>query len=142
MDLLYLSLPEKINMEKVEKIYEGNTLVSIIFRGNIKYDDPTFVTPAEYPIQVGIHNTLHKKVSSKHRNGFINLSGKIRTHEVVFVQSGAVRVNYFSKKGVLLTSKKLKGGDGVLIMNVDHQIIMSKKTRVIEIKQGPYAKKI
>lgn len=128
-------------MKGLEFVFDGKKLVSIVFRKNLKSPDSLFITPKEYPMQIGIHANSTKKITNKHKNGILKISAEINRHEFLLVQLGNICVDYFSKKGILICSKKLLSGDGVLIMNVTHQVTMSKKSKVIEIKQGPYAEK-
>lgn len=127
-------------MKTIEQVYNAKKLVSIIFRGNFKDTKSNFITKESYPLQVGIHQTPTKKVLSKHRHSPIKITGKIKCHEVLFVQSGYLMISFFSKDDKLITTKKISKGDGILVMDVMHQVTLSKNSKVIEIKQGPYKK--
>ncbi|HET7098642.1 MAG TPA: hypothetical protein VFI61_00170 [Patescibacteria group bacterium] len=128
-------------MKGIENVYNGQKVISVIFKNNSKIVDSVFVTQKHYPMQVGIHASFDKKKFSKHIHNDINIADKISCHEVLLVQSGVVTVDYFSKNGRKIATKKLKAGDGVLIMDVIHQVTLSKNSKVIEIKQGPYVEK-
>ena len=75
----------------VEKIMDGNTIIAIILRKNIKVDGVKFFTPREYSQQLGV--LVHKKgkyVSPhKHRQIKRNI---VHTQEVLFIVYGMVKV--------------------------------------------------
>lgn len=125
-------------MKSIEQIFDGKKLISIIFRNNFKDIKSNFVTKESQPLQVGIHQTLAKKVLSKHKHKAIKIADKIKCHEVLIVQIGYLLISFYSKDDKLITTKKISSGDGILVMEAVHQVTLSKNSKVIEIKQGPY----
>lgn len=125
-------------MRGIQQIFDSKKLVAIVFKNDIKAGGTTFITDPASPLQVGIHDANEKRELSTHKHGFLKPLKTIERHEVILVQTGCVKITFYSKEGKKLSLKSLNPGDGVLIMDVLHQVTLMPKTKIIEIKQGPY----
>jgi mannose-6-phosphate isomerase-like protein (cupin superfamily) len=61
------------------------------------------------------------------------------THEVLFIKSGRVRVDFYDQDQIYLESRIITAGDVLLLARGGHGFEMLETSEIIEIKQGPYA---
>lgn len=121
----------------VEKIIHNGKVIALIIRKGFKPDGINFFSGNDYPLQLGamtrpkgyqitphIHKPLKRMTSC--------------TQEVLFMQSGKVRVDFYSLKQDFLTSRKLNAGDVILFAGAGHGIEFIKKSVIFEVKNGPY----
>ena len=80
--------------------------------------------PKDYVIAPHLHNTIIREVEY--------------THEVLFIKSGKVRVDFYDESKTYLESRILKQGDVILLAQGGHGFEMLEETEMIEVKQGPY----
>lgn len=125
-------------MKTIEEIFYSKKLAAIIFKAEAGINGTSFITKPDSPLQVGIHTSSVRKSTSKHRHGLLKSTKKMERHEVVLVQTGRVKITFYSKSGEQIAQKTLRPGWGVLIMNITHQLVLMPGTKIIEIKQGPY----
>ncbi len=100
-----------------------------------------FFTKAKYPIQVAsmqhkkkhvIRPHVHKKFIRKIRN----------TSEVLIIQYGQITVEFYNNKRKIVKKIILKKDDIIIFFSGTHGFKIDKKTRFIEVKQGPYFKNV
>ena len=125
------------NIYGIEKIIHKNKLIALIVRKGFKQDGISFFSPQDYPLQLGamtrpkgyqITPHIHKPVKR-----FTSC-----TQEILFIQSGQVRVDFYSSKQAFLKSRKLAAGDVILFIGAGHGIEFIKKAVIFEVKNGPY----
>ena len=127
-----------MTMKNTEKILDGKDLIALIFRKNLKVEGVRFLTAEDNPFQVGIHNRqkgihLAPHVHKIEKPLIIN-----SIQEILYVVEGKIRVLLFSKKGKKITSKILSPGDSILLVSGGHGLDFLEKSRIFEVKQGPY----
>jgi hypothetical protein len=61
------------------------------------------------------------------------------THEVLFVKSGKVKVNFYDDSCRFNCSTIISAGDVILLTQCGHGFEMLEDSEMIEVKQGPYA---
>ena len=74
-----------------------------------------------------------------HRNYLRKIN---ETAEVLFVKSGVLRVDFYASKNKYLFSKILKKNSIAILIEGSHGFKVIKKCSLIEIKQGPFVKKL
>jgi len=122
----------------IENIKYNDQLISVIIRSQYYAEGIKFFTPdnfsqqlaymrreKDYVIQPHVHNLVKREVSY--------------THEVLFIKSGRVRVDYFDDNKNYLESRVVNQGDVVLLSGGGHGFYMLETSEIIEVKQGPYA---
>ena len=89
-----------------------------------------FVSSPEHPLQIGIIIRKKGEKIAPHVH-------KTKTAEILHIESGKVRINYYegNKK---TKSDILKKGDTLVMPNMGHGLDFLKDSKIIEIKQGPY----
>jgi hypothetical protein len=98
-----------------------------------------FVSPAEWPFQLGLlmHSVGHKITPHLHReqvNRVINT-----TQEFLLVVSGRIEVDFYDQQGTLFHTEVLCFGEALLHVQGGHGFRFLEPSRLLEIKQGPYA---
>lgn len=125
-------------MENIEKIYNGNELLSIIIRDNYHAQGITFITPDDYPHQLGYMNREKNYVIAPHVHNRVERNVDF-TQETLVVKSGVIRVDFYSQNQEYLESRIIYKGDIILLAAGGHGFKMIQPSEMIEIKQGPYA---
>jgi len=122
----------------IEKIVHGDKNYAIIIRNNFETENIEFVTPPDNPLQIGVMKHIsgskvtphiHKKVSRT-----IN-----EIQEVLFIQSGKVAAIFYDESNKEFGRVILSTGDTILLIAGGHGFEFLDDTKMIEVKQGPYA---
>ena len=102
-----------------------------------KIDDKlSFISPENFPLQVGIHNKEKDDYIEAHEHIPFPILENMPSQEIFYLESGALDVGiYLGDKKV--ANKVLYPGD-LIILNCGHDLKFLEKTKMIEIKQGPY----
>lgn len=125
-------------MESIERIYNGDELLSIIIRDNYHAEGITFITPDDYPHQIGYMNREKDYVIAPHVHNKV-LRDIDLTQETLVVKSGVVRVDFYTQSKDYLESCLIYKGDIILLAAGGHGFKIIQQAEIIEIKQGPYA---
>jgi len=121
----------------VERIYWGETCLTLIIRTSFLPDKTTFLTPADYKQQVGyiVYPAGGEIQRHVHRPLERHLVG---TSEVVIVRSGRCEIDIYNDERELVAARELRAGDIVLMVSGGHGFRMIEHTVLFEVKQGPY----
>ena|SRR3989338_7012315 len=124
-------------MKKIKSIiWEGKVLAHIIKAGDFP-DKTSFFSEESDNLQVGcivypdntqIPKHLHKPVIR-------NLD---RTEEVLVVREGEAILDLYNQNKDKISSVKVTSGDVIILTGGGHGLRVIKKTKLLEIKQGPY----
>ena len=116
---------------------EKNNLLAFVIRNNFKGAKYNFPTEKNNPLQVGV-NFYNKGdiVKAHYHNDHKRVIEK--TQEFVFVASGKVKFIVYTNNGELVNEVTLITGEAILFVEGGHKWEMMEKTKIIEIKQGPY----
>ena len=119
-----------------ETIKIGDTILAIIVKhGEIK-DKLNFITPENFPLQVGIHNREKDTYVKPHRHLNYDKLENFPVQEIFYIESGKIKVGLYhggEKAKEIILSK----GD-LIILNSGHDVQFLEDSKMIEIKQGPY----
>ncbi len=100
--------------------------VSFVTQNDNSLQLATMQHPAGRQIQPHCHHPVERKIWY--------------TQEVLVVQKGTLRVDFFSLDGAYLHSRLLLAGDVILLTeNAGHGFEVIEDLEMLEIKQGPYA---
>jgi hypothetical protein len=61
-----------------------------------------------------------------------------RTTEVLVMQAGRMKIDFYSEEKVYLQSREISAGDVIVLFDGGHGFTMLDDVRMLEIKQGPY----
>lgn len=127
-------------MEPVEKIQADGKPIAIIVRKEFKQPGVTFFSPFEFSQQLGIlvHPPGHEVKAHVHNV----IARDVRvTQEVLHIIEGKVEITLFTENKQYITSRLLTTGDTVLLAFGGHGIKIVQPSKILEVKQGPYAGK-
>jgi hypothetical protein len=125
-------------VNKPETISYKGKAIAIIIPAGVDTDGISFFTDQDNPFQVGLHHRPKGMVLAPHIHKIDHPITVNEIQEVLFIQSGSIRVNLMTREGKAIASRTLKSGDGILLLREGHQIEYLEETRMFEVKQGPY----
>ncbi len=123
---------------KTEKIIYDNQLLAMIIYNEDMKPGIKFYTPDTSTLQVGKHFRKKGEKIKVHKHPIVKVERNENLQEVLYIESGKVKINFYSEDGRFITSKLLNKGDMILSIKGGHGFEMVEDTKMIEIKQGPY----
>lgn len=121
----------------IEKITENGKIIAIVVRDGFNPDGVNFITPEDFPLQMGISSYKKGAILKAHthlqRRRLIT-----ETHEMVHIQAGKVELYLFDSNGKKLRTLLLAEGDTIYFSAGGHGWKTLEDSKIIEIKQGPY----
>ena len=121
----------------IETLIHKDLNLATIIRAGFQKEGIEFFTNDASPLQIGYMNRakdysikphVHNKVERKIFN----------THEVLFIKSGKVRVDFYTDDQIYIKSTTVGQGDVILLADGGHGFKMLEPSEIIEVKQGPY----
>lgn len=123
----------------IERVFDGSQELAIIIRSSYKKEEGIeFLTSGTYSQQLGYMNRPSGYVIPPHVHNFISREVQY-TQEVLFIRSGAVRVDFYTTSKKYLESRILRSGDIILLAFGGHGFEMLENSEIVEVKQGPYS---
>ena len=125
-------------METVERIQAGGKPIAIIVRKAFQEKGVHFFSPFEFSQQLGIivHPPGHS--ISPHIHKVIARDVRV-TQEVLHIIEGSLEITLYDEDKHYLTSHILNQGDTILLAYGGHGIKILTPSKILEVKQGPYA---
>ena len=124
-------------MEHVERICDGDSLLAMVIRAEARPTETTFVTSSELKQQVGF--VVHPEGGEIHRHVHRPLERHlVGTSEVLVVFSGRCEIDIYNNDRQLVSTRELRCGDVMLMVDGGHGFRMLEDTVFLEVKQGPY----
>ncbi|MEX0895732.1 MAG: WbuC family cupin fold metalloprotein [Patescibacteria group bacterium] len=114
-----------------------NELVAIVVRAHHKVENLEFVTDENNPLQVGYHNKSAGVALTPHIH-ISNTKVVDKVQEVLYIISGKVKATFYTIDGEVIDSVILNSGDTLVQISMGHGFEMLEKTKIFEVKQGPY----
>ena len=124
----------------IKEIKHKGKVIAIIYRKKEKEDSIHFLTPEDNNFQVGILNHKKGHVIPLHLHFPVERL-IIGTDEMLYVESGKMKVIFYSASGGKICEEILKKGDLVNLIHEYHGFEFLEKSRIIYVKQGPYKDK-
>jgi len=125
-------------MDGLEIVKEKNQVFAIIVRKEFNQPGVNFFTPDEFSQQLG--TLIHKKGKKVQRHRHKLIKREIfRTQEVLVLMEGKMKVDLYNDTGKMLKSVVLTSGSTILLARGGHRIEVLEDSKIIEVKQGPYA---
>ena len=122
----------------IEEIRHDGNVLAIILRASFSGQGVRFITPDDYPQQVGYMRHPKGKVIEPHVHNEVTRTITL-TQEVLLIRQGRVRVDFYNDQQTYLESRILEQGDLVLLSHGGHGFEALEELEMIEVKQGPYA---
>tara|TARA_B110000971_G_C19865316_1_gene433575 strand:+ start:51 stop:482 length:432 start_codon:yes stop_codon:yes gene_type:complete len=126
----------------IQKVFDKKKLIALIIKPKkIKKIGPNFLTPINFTQQLGVINYPKNHFIAPHTHKKY-LRKVTRTSEVLIIEKGILRTDFYNNKKVYMFSKILKEGDIIFLHESHHGFKIIKDCSIVEIKQGPYIKLI
>lgn len=121
----------------IKEIKKNNKTFALIIPAKLEKEGTNFFTDNDNPLQVGI---LNKKKGIKISPHIHRKSKRIisQTQEILYIEKGKVRANFYDEGGKKIKSAILNHGDTVLLLSGGHGFDLLKDSKALIIKQGPY----
>lgn len=122
----------------VETIEWDGRPLAFVLRAGDEPDATAWITPPELELQLGqvVGRAGDEVTRHAHRPVERRLT---RTAEVVVVQQGRCLLDLYAPDHELVATRELVAGDAVLLVAGGHGFRMLDDTRLLDVKQGPYA---
>ena len=121
----------------IDKIEFENLHLGIIIRSSYSSEGISFCTNDDDPLQLGYMNRPKDYIIPPHSHNKVKREVE-DTHEVLFIKSGKVRIDFYNENHDYLISEIVNQGDVVLLAEGGHGFKMLENAEIIEVKQGPY----
>ena len=121
----------------IKEIINRGKVIAIIYSKNLRPNGIQFLTPQNYPLQIGLHDHKKGKIVAAHYHPHLKYK-VVNTQEFLYVEKGVVQMEIFTKNWKRKAKVKLIKGDFILIVDAGHSVNMLPGSRVVEVKQGPY----
>lgn len=125
-------------MEKIEKITDEGKILAIVIRKDSSLKGVNFFTPQDFSQQLGLLVHEKGKKIKAHRHKLIKREITL-TQEVLVVLEGKLKIDLYSENMEKLKTIVITEGDTILLAHGAHSIEIMEDSRIIEVKQGPYA---
>lgn len=123
----------------IKLIKDNNITYAKIIRANYQAQDVEFFTQETDEIQFGVINFKKDyKTGAHYHNKSVKKS--TQTDEILMIQSGSARIDFYNNKGEYIKSCEVSQGDIVIINKGGHNILFYENTKVFVIKKGAYDK--
>jgi mannose-6-phosphate isomerase-like protein (cupin superfamily) len=130
--------------EYIEKVERNGKILAIITRAKIfselsKENKMVFVTPDEFPFQIGVHSRERGEIIKPHFHlPFIELKD-FPVQEFFYVISGSVKIDLYDERenDQKVAEVIINEGD-TIVLNTGHGFTFLDDAKLIELKQGPY----
>lgn len=137
-----MSLPNFLAKNKmrsslgVENIKKGDEILAIVVRGIFNEPGCTFVSPKDFPFQLGLHVRKAKEHIKPHKHIPFKELKSIEVQELLYIESGSIKVTIYSNNKKFFTT--VLNPKDMILLNCAHEITFLEDTKMIEFKQGPY----
>lgn len=127
-------------MARGVKKYENKqgTLLAIVIKGDYSSEGIEFFTDPDSSQQLGYMKRPPGYEVVPHKHNQVERMVRM-TQEVLYIKSGACRLDLYDEKDGLDMSIILNMGDVVLLAEGGHGLVMLEETEIIEVKQGPFS---
>ena len=123
----------------IKKIIDNNVLLAKIIKADYNPTTTEFFTDENDELQFGVmfYEKNHKTGAHYHNH----LKTKTnQTDEILIVQNGALRIDFYNDKGEYIKSIQAKSGDTVILYKGGHNFVFEENTKLLSIKKGAYDK--
>jgi len=121
----------------IEHVISGGETLAIIVRHDFASPGVHFFTPGEFSQQLGYMQHPIGTIIQPHVHTAAPRAVEY-TQEVLFIKSGKLRVDFYSREQGYLESRVLAAGDVILLASAGHGFEVLEDIEMFEVKQGPY----
>jgi len=121
----------------IERIIYNNTEIAFIIRAGYPVNSVEFFSDKNDFLQVGCHKKQKGEKLKAHYHQF--KKHQINSlQEVLYIVSGKVKVNFYTKQGSLIQTKILNKRDILFQRSLGHGFELLENAEIFEVKQGPF----
>jgi hypothetical protein len=106
-------------------------------RADLEVEKTTFFSENKSNLQIGVMQHPSNFVEPLHYHPILERNAS-ETMQFFIVIRGEVIVEFFDDKLILIDSIVLQEGDSILIHSGKHRIKVSKESKCVTVKQGPF----
>lgn len=122
----------------IQNIKDGDEILAIVLRNEFDKEGLNFITNEDCSFQVAVHNVKRGTRYKAHiTNPFSNIN-LLKANKIYYVAEGKVGIDLYGLNEKKIKYITLNKGDLILFINGGHGLDILEKSKVIEIKQGPY----
>lgn len=121
----------------IKLIEDNNTTYAKIIRAKYNPSDTEFFTRESDEVQFGVVNFEKNYKTGAHYHNHLKHKTN-QTDEILMLQTGSARVDFYNDKGVYIKSSEISQGDIIIIYKGGHNIFFYENTKVFMIKPGAY----
>jgi hypothetical protein len=121
----------------IERINYKDLNLATVIRHQFKKEGVEFFTDDESPMQIGYMNRDENYFIKPHVHNEVERK-VMNTHEVLYIKSGKVRIDFYTDEQAYIESTVVQEGDVILLADGGHGFKMLEPSEIIEVKQGPY----
>lgn len=122
----------------IEKIQDQGKILAIILRNSYDKEGLNFITDPSHSFQVGFHNVKNGKHYKAHESLPFDKLENFNTNKIYYVKDGQVNIGIYNLSRQRIKDVGLSKGDLILFVSGGHSMDVTKDSKIIEIKQGPY----
>lgn len=123
---------------RVENITSDGIVVAKIFYNQPISPGVHFYVEDENSLQVGKQLRLKGEQIKPHRHLPVKIQREETLQEVLYIEKGRVRIDFYNDRWEEIDSRILNQGDMILLIRGGHGFEMLEETVMVEIKEGPY----
>ena len=123
---------------KVEPIQDNSETMAIIFYNRPIDPGVHFFIDNQSSLQVGKQLRLKGEEIKPHRHLPVKIEREKTLKEVLYIERGKIRINFYNDRWEEIDSRILNQGDIVLLIAGGHGFEMLEETVMVEVKEGPY----
>lgn len=123
---------------KVEHIQHKGETIAIIFYYQPIAPGVHFYVENDRSLQVGKQLRSKGEQIKPHWHLPVKIQKEETLQEVLYIEKGRVRINFYNDRWEKIDSKVLSQGDMILLIKGGHGFEMLEETLMVEIKEGPY----
>ena len=124
-------------MRKENITHNGAVQAIIIYAGEMGHG-VQFYVENERTLQVGKQRRLRGERITPHRHLPVQIDREETLQEVLYIESGKVKITFYDDRWGEIDSRVLNKGDMILLIRGGHGFEILEETKMIEVKQGPY----
>lgn len=122
----------------IEHIKDKDELLAIILRNNYDEEGLNFITNENHSFQIGIHNVKKGTRYKAHITKPFKNVKLLNANKIYYIKEGKIGIDLYNKNEEKFNYVTLNKGDLILFINGGHGLDILDKSKIIEIKQGPY----
>ena len=123
---------------KVEHVRQDGETVAIIFYHQPIAPGVHFYVENDQSLQVGKQLRRKGEEIKPHRHLAVSVQRNETLKEVLYIEKGKVKINFYNDEWEKGDSRILNQGDMILLIKGGHGFEMQEETLMVEIKEGPY----